>query len=59
MKFLVEPFEKLMLFIVYAGLFVSLVITIQHLAGNTHKSYDPWLLPVFVAMVLQIAGHKN
>jgi len=52
-------FEKLMIFFIWCGLFLSLIITIQHLSGNTHRSYDPWLLPVFVAITLQMIGHKK
>ena len=51
--------EKLMVSVIFIGLILSIIITVQHLAGYTHRSYDPWLLPVFAAMTLQIAGMKR
>jgi len=48
--------DKLMIFFILGGLILSLIITISHLLGKTHRLYDPWLLPVFVAMILQIVG---
>ena len=50
--------EKLMVAVIFIGLILSIIITFQHFNGHTHRSYDPWLLPVFVAMTLQIAGMK-
>jgi hypothetical protein len=51
--------EKLMVAVVFIGLILSIIITFQHFTGHTHRSYDPWLLPVFAAMTLQIAGMKR
>ena len=51
--------EKLMVAVVFVGLILSIIITFQHFTGHAHRSYDPWLLPVFVAMSLQIAGMKS
>ena len=51
--------EKLMVAVIFIGLILSVIITVQHLAGYTHRSYDPWLLPVFAAMTLQIVGMKQ
>ena len=51
--------ENAMLFFMWGGLVLSLIVTIQHLYGTTHRSYDPWMLPVFVAIILQIYGKKN
>ena len=54
-----EILEMIMVFIIIVGTLVSLIITVQHLCGKTHRSYDPWLLPVFAAMLLQILGNKR
>lgn len=51
--------EMIMVFIIVIGTIVSLIITIQHLCGKTHRSYDPWLLPVFGAMLLQMIGNRQ
>jgi hypothetical protein len=51
--------EKAMIAIIFSGTLVSLLITVQHLSGNLHRSYDPWLLPVFIAMTLQILSVKQ
>jgi hypothetical protein len=48
--------EKLMVAVVFIGLILSIIITFQHFTGHTHRSYDPWLLPVFAAMTLQSSG---
>jgi hypothetical protein len=51
--------EKLMVFFIGGGFFLALIVTAQHLTGKTHRSYDPWLLPIYVAMLLQIASYKK
>jgi hypothetical protein len=51
--------EKLMVAVIFIGLILSVIITVQHLTGQAHRSYDPWLLPVFAAMSLQIVGMKK
>jgi len=35
------------------GLLLSFVITFQHFAYGPHMAYDNWLLPVFLAILLQ------
>jgi hypothetical protein len=36
------------------GLLVSLFITVRHLVTGHHEAYDNWLLPVFMAVALQL-----
>ena len=36
------------------GLFAASIITFQHMSGTHHRSYDNWLLPVFLAIGLKM-----
>ncbi len=36
------------------GLFAASIITFQHMTGTVHRSYDNWLLPVFLAIALKM-----
>ena len=36
------------------GIFAATLITIQHMSGTHHRSYDNWLLPVFLAIGLKM-----
>lgn len=38
------------------GIVVSAYITFQHTTGGGHPSYDNWLLPVFLAVALQLGN---
>lgn len=39
---------------VFLGLVTSILITVQHIFFGPHKTYDNWLLPVFIAVALQL-----
>jgi hypothetical protein len=45
---------RLLWFSILLGIVVSAYITIQHTSGGTHPAYDNWLLPVFLAIALQL-----
>jgi hypothetical protein len=47
--------EKAMVGVVAVGLILSLLITIRNVSQHhNYKIYDPWLLPVFLAIALQL-----
>jgi len=44
--------------VIILGIIVATLITGYHLLIGAHASYDNWLLPVFLAMALQLYnGH--
>lgn len=46
--------EKVLAVAVFVGLAASIVITVRHLATGNERTYDNWLLPVFLAVALQL-----
>ncbi len=46
--------EKVLGVSVLLGLLSATVITFQHLFKGPNRSYDNWLLPVFLAVALQL-----
>ena len=36
------------------GLIAAFMITFQHMVNGNQRAYDNWLLPVFLAVALQI-----
>jgi hypothetical protein len=46
--------EKVLAAAVFVGLAASIVITFKHLATGNERTYDNWLLPVFLAVALQL-----
>jgi len=51
--------EKVLAFAVLLGLAASLVVTVQHLTTGTERTYDNWLLPVFLAVALQLYTNQK
>lgn len=45
---------RLLWFSIMLGIVVSVYITVQHMMGGAHPAYDNWLLPVFIAIALQL-----
>ena len=49
-----SPIEYMLVLSVVLGLIAASVITFQHMMQGNHRAYDNWLLPVFLAVALQI-----